>query len=99
MGELTSHPIVRKLTFTGSTEVGKLLMEQCAGTGKKLSREFGGNAPFIVFDDADIEMAVKGAIASNTATRARPVCVPTASWCRTASTMRSPSGWPTPQAR
>src|SRR6201981_1658489 len=71
-GEMTSNPIVRKLTFTGSTEVGKLLMEQCAGTVKKLSLEVGGNAPFIVFDDADIEMAVKslplrrqgGAIAS-----------------------------------
>src|SRR6202045_490610 len=63
-GELTSNPIVRKLTFTGSTEVGKLLMQQCAGTVKKLSLELGGNAPFIVFDDADIEAAVKGAIAS-----------------------------------
>jgi succinate-semialdehyde dehydrogenase/glutarate-semialdehyde dehydrogenase len=63
-GELTSNPNVRKLTFTGSTEVGKLLMEQCAATVKKTSMELGGNAPFIVFDDADIEMAVKGAIAS-----------------------------------
>ncbi len=63
-GELTSNPIVRKLTFTGSTEVGKLLMAQCAGTVKKLSLELGGNAPFIVFDDADLDMAVKGAIAS-----------------------------------
>src|ERR1700738_4976359 len=62
--ELTSNPTVRKLTFTGSTEVGKLLMQQCAGTVKKLSLELGGNAPFIVFDDADIEAAVKGAIAS-----------------------------------
>ena len=63
-GELTSNPTVRKLTFTGSTEVGKLLMQQCAGTVKKISLELGGNAPFIVFDDADVEMAVKGAIAS-----------------------------------
>src|SRR5882724_4926861 len=63
-GELTSNPIVRKLTFTGSTETGKLLMQQCAGTVKKLPLELGGNAPFIVFDDADIEMAVEGAIAS-----------------------------------
>jgi succinate-semialdehyde dehydrogenase/glutarate-semialdehyde dehydrogenase len=63
-GELTSNPTVRKLTFTGSTEIGKLLMEQCAGTVKKVSLELGGNAPFIVFDDADIEMAIKGAIAS-----------------------------------
>jgi succinate-semialdehyde dehydrogenase / glutarate-semialdehyde dehydrogenase len=61
---MTSNPIVRKLTFTGSTEIGKLLMEQCAGTVKKVSLELGGNAPFIVFDDADIEMAIKGAIAS-----------------------------------
>jgi len=63
-GEMTSNPTVRKLTFTGSTEIGKLLMEQCAGTVKKVSLELGGNAPFIVFDDADIEMAIKGAIAS-----------------------------------
>src|SRR3954467_1481021 len=63
-GEMTSNPTVRKLTFTGSTEIGQLLMEQCAATVKKTSMELGGNAPFIVFDDADIEMAVKGAIAS-----------------------------------
>src|SRR5690242_3274043 len=63
-GELTSNPIVRKLTFTGSTEIGKLLMEQCAATVKKVSLELGGNAPFIVFDDADLDAAVKGAIAS-----------------------------------
>jgi len=60
--ELTSNPIVRKLTFTGSTEVGKLLIEQCAATVKRTSMELGGNAPFIVFDDADIDSAVKGAI-------------------------------------
>src|SRR5207245_10086206 len=63
-GEMTSNAAVRKLTFTGSIVIGKLLMEQCAGTVKKVSLELGGNAPFIVFDDADIEMAVKGAIAS-----------------------------------
>jgi len=63
-GEMTANPIVRKLTFTGSTEIGKLLMAQCAGTVKKISLELGGNAPFIVFDDADLDMAVKGAIAS-----------------------------------
>ena len=62
--ELTSNPIVRKLSFTGSTEVGKLLMSQCAGTVKKLSLELGGNAPFIVFEDADLDAAVEGAIAS-----------------------------------
>lgn len=60
--ELTSNPIVRKLTFTGSTQVGKLLIEQCAATVKRTSMELGGNAPFIVFDDADIDAAVKGAI-------------------------------------
>jgi len=63
-GELTSNPIVKKLSFTGSTEVGKLLMAQCAQTVKKLSLELGGNAPFIVFDDADLDAAVEGVIAS-----------------------------------
>ncbi len=63
-GELTSNPIVKKLSFTGSTEVGKVLMQQCAGTVKKVSLELGGNAPFIVFDDADLDAAVEGAIAS-----------------------------------
>ena len=63
-GELTSNPTVRKISFTGSTGIGKLLMEQCAGTVKKVSLELGGNAPFIVFDDADLDAAVDGAIAS-----------------------------------
>ena len=63
-GEMTSNPIVRKLTFTGSTEIGKKLMEQCAATVKKTSMELGGNAPFIVFDDADLDAAVEGAIIS-----------------------------------
>jgi succinate-semialdehyde dehydrogenase/glutarate-semialdehyde dehydrogenase len=62
--ELTANPMVRKLTFTGSTEVGAKLIAQCAPTIKKLSMELGGNAPFIVFDDADLDEAVKGAIAS-----------------------------------
>jgi succinate-semialdehyde dehydrogenase/glutarate-semialdehyde dehydrogenase len=62
--ELTSNPTVRKLGFTGSTEVGKALMAQCAGTVKKVSLELGGNAPFIVFDDADLDAAVAGAMAS-----------------------------------
>ncbi len=62
--ELTRNPMVRKLSFTGSTEVGKLLMRQCADTLKKLSMELGGNAPFIVFDDADLDAAVKGAMIS-----------------------------------
>jgi succinate-semialdehyde dehydrogenase / glutarate-semialdehyde dehydrogenase len=63
-GEMTSNPIVRKLTFTGSTPVGKALTEQCASTLKKTSMELGGNAPFIVFDDADLDAAVVGAMAS-----------------------------------
>ena len=63
-GEMTSNPTVRKLTFTGSTQIGKKLMAQCAGTVKKISLELGGNAPFIVFDDADLDAAVQGAIAS-----------------------------------
>jgi succinate-semialdehyde dehydrogenase/glutarate-semialdehyde dehydrogenase len=63
-GEMTANPIVRKLTFTGSTEIGKQLMVQCAATVKKVSLELGGNAPFIVFDDADLDAAVEGAIAS-----------------------------------
>ncbi|MNK65714.1 Succinate-semialdehyde dehydrogenase [NADP(+)] GabD [compost metagenome] len=62
--EITSNPLVRKLSFTGSTSVGKLLMQQCAGTMKKVSMELGGNAPFIVFDDADLDLAVAGAMAS-----------------------------------
>ena len=61
-GEMTSNPIVRKLGFTGSTEVGKLLMEQCARQVKKVSLELGGNAPFVVFDDADLDEAAAGAV-------------------------------------
>jgi succinate-semialdehyde dehydrogenase/glutarate-semialdehyde dehydrogenase len=61
-GEMTSNPIVRKLGFTGSTEVGRILMAQCAAQIKKVSLELGGNAPFIVFDDADLEAAVAGAM-------------------------------------
>jgi succinate-semialdehyde dehydrogenase/glutarate-semialdehyde dehydrogenase len=60
--ELTSNPAVKKITFTGSTEIGKLLMEQAATTVKKVSMELGGNAPFIVFDDADLDRAVEGAM-------------------------------------
>jgi succinate-semialdehyde dehydrogenase/glutarate-semialdehyde dehydrogenase len=62
--ELTASPIVRKLSFTGSTAVGRLLMRQCADTLKRLSLELGGNAPFIVFDDADLDAAVEGALQS-----------------------------------
>jgi succinate-semialdehyde dehydrogenase/glutarate-semialdehyde dehydrogenase len=63
-GELTGSKLVRKVTFTGSTEIGKVLMKQAADTVKKCSMELGGNAPFIVFDDADLDLAVKGALAS-----------------------------------
>ncbi|HNC51189.1 MAG TPA: NAD-dependent succinate-semialdehyde dehydrogenase [Accumulibacter sp.] len=63
-GELCANPTVRKLSFTGSTEVGRILMQQCAPTIKKLSLELGGNAPFIVFDDADLDAAVQGAMLS-----------------------------------
>lgn len=62
--ELTRNPIVRKLSFTGSTSVGKHLMQACAGTMKKISMELGGNAPFIVFDDADLDLAIAGVMAS-----------------------------------
>ncbi len=63
-GEMTGNPTVRKLSFTGSTEIGKVLMEQCAHTVKKVSMELGGNAPLIVFDDANLDQAVAGAMAS-----------------------------------
>ncbi len=63
-GELTGNPLVRKLSFTGSTEIGRQLMQECAKDIKKVSLELGGNAPFIVFDDADLDAAVEGALAS-----------------------------------
>ncbi len=63
-GELTGNPAVRKVSFTGSTEVGKELIRQCASTVKKVSMELGGNAPFLIFDDADIDLAIVGAMAS-----------------------------------
>ncbi|WP_163969192.1 aldehyde dehydrogenase family protein, partial [Raoultella planticola] len=61
---LCESEVVKHLSFTGSTEVGRILMKQCAPTIKKLSLELGGNAPFIVFDDADLDSAVEGAITS-----------------------------------
>jgi succinate-semialdehyde dehydrogenase/glutarate-semialdehyde dehydrogenase len=63
-GEMTASPVVRKLSFTGSTRIGQLLMSQCAGTIKRLSLELGGNAPFIVFDDADLDLAIAGVMSS-----------------------------------
>ena len=92
-GELTANPIVRKLSFTGSTEVGKVLMAQCAQTVKKISLELGGNAPFIVFDDADLDAAVEGAIASITAIPVRHASASTGSTCRTACTTPSRRSW------
>jgi succinate-semialdehyde dehydrogenase/glutarate-semialdehyde dehydrogenase len=79
-----THEDIKKLSFTGSTQVGRHLITQCAGTIKRTSMELGGNAPFIVFDDADIDAAVQGAIASirNSATPVKPACAPTASMCR-----------------
>jgi len=75
--ELTGHPDVRKLTFTGSTQVGKTLIRECAGTVKKTSMELGGNAPFIVFEDADLSAAVAGPLPASTGMPVRPVSVPT----------------------
>src|SRR5260370_29691680 len=62
--EMTSNPVVRKVSFTGSTEGGRALMKQVASTGKEISLQLGGNAPFIVFDDADLDAAAEGAIVS-----------------------------------
>ena len=87
-GELTASPIVRKLSFTGSTEVGRRLMAQCADTVKKVSLELGGNAPFVVFDDADLDAAVDGAIASKYRNTGQ-TCV-----CTTGCSFRMPSTTP-----
>ncbi len=88
-GEMTTNPIVRKVTFTGSTEIGKKLMAQCASTVKKLSLELGGQRPFIVFDDAIWMRRFQGAIASKYRTRVKPACAPTGFWCRPACTRNS----------
>jgi len=84
--EFTENDKVRKLTFTGSTAVGKILMRQAADQVQKVSLELGGNAPFIVFDDADLDAAVQGATA-------RPASAPTGSMGRPASTIGSPRSW------
>ena len=83
-------PKVRVLSFTGSTAVGKQLYRQCADTSKKLALELGGNAPLLVFDDADLERAIEGSWRINTATPARPASAPTASSCNRAFTTRLP---------
>jgi succinate-semialdehyde dehydrogenase/glutarate-semialdehyde dehydrogenase len=88
---MTSSPLVRKLGFTGSTEVGKLLMAQCAGQVKKVSLELGGNAPFIVFDDADLDEAVAGALLCSS-NPARPASPPTGSSSTRRSATSSCSG-------
>ena len=88
---LTQSPIVRKLSFTGSTRIGKLLMEQSAATVKKLSLELGGNAPFIVFDDADLDAAYRALSRQNFVIVDKPAFAPIAFWCKTASMMNSPS--------
>ena len=92
---MTSNPIVRKLGFTGSTEVGKLLMAQCAAQVKKVSLELGGNAPFIVFDDADLEAAVEGALICKFRNSGQTCISANRISCRTRSTTtsspRSPS--------
>ena len=88
---LCASPIVKKVTFTGSTEVGRILMRQSADTVKKMGLELGGNASFIVFDDADIDAPLsKARWPRNTATPARPASAPTASTCRTRCTTPSP---------
>ncbi len=89
-GELTSNPLVRKLSFTGSTEIGRQLMEQCAKDIKKVSLELGGNAPFIVFDDADLDKAVEGRWRRSSATPGRPASAPTACTSRTGCMTVSP---------
>jgi succinate-semialdehyde dehydrogenase/glutarate-semialdehyde dehydrogenase len=88
--EILDNPLVRKLSFTGSTRTGKYLMQRCAGTLKRLSLELGGNAPFIVFDDADLDAAVTGRWHPSIATAARPACAPTGSWYRTGFTTPLP---------
>ena len=93
------NPIVRKLTFTGSTEVGKMLMAQCAGTVKKISMELGGNAPFIVFDDADLEAAVKGAIASKYRNAGQTCVCANRLLVQDSVYERSPRNSPRPRAR
>jgi succinate-semialdehyde dehydrogenase / glutarate-semialdehyde dehydrogenase len=90
---MTSNPDVRKVTFTGSTAIGRLLMQQIAGTVKKLSLELGGNAPFIVFDDGDLDAAVEGAIASKYRNAGQTCVCVNRIYVQDASTMPLPRSW------
>ena len=92
--EMTSNDIVRKVTFTGSTEVGRILMRQSVDTIKKMGLELGGNAPLIIFDDADIEVAVRETLASKFSMQGRLVFVPTGFSCRRVFMMPSARHWP-----
>jgi succinate-semialdehyde dehydrogenase/glutarate-semialdehyde dehydrogenase len=87
--EIMANEAVRKISFTGSTRVGLLLMRGAADSVKRVSLELGGNAPFIVFDDADLELAVEARSHQNSAMAARPAFAPIGFWCRPASTMHS----------
>ena len=91
--EMTSSPLVRKLGFTGSTEVGKLLMAQCAKGMKKVSLELGGNAPFLVFDDADLDEAVAGAVLCKFRNSGQTCISANRILVQEGSTTRSSSGW------
>ncbi len=98
--ELCSNPKVRKISFTGSTEVGRLLMRQCSDQIKRISFELGGNAPFIVFDDADIDAAVDGAIQAKFRNAGqRPACPPIGCTSRRASMTHLPKSSPSASAR
>jgi succinate-semialdehyde dehydrogenase/glutarate-semialdehyde dehydrogenase len=89
-GELTSNPIVRKITFTGSTEIGRVLMRQSADQVKKLGLELGGNAPFIVFDDADLDGRGAGAIVSKYRNNGQTCVCANRIYVQDACTTRSP---------
>jgi acyl-CoA reductase-like NAD-dependent aldehyde dehydrogenase len=95
IGEVfTNDPDIAKISFTGSTRVGAMLAGQAMGRVKRVSLELGGNAPFIVFDDADLEAAVRGHLPRSSAMRGKPVSVPIASWCRRMFMTALPPCWP-----
>ena len=98
-GPLIADPRLRKLSFTGSTEVGRKLMAQASETLLRLSMELGGNAPFLVFDDADIDAAVEGAMIAKMRNIGEACTPPTASTSPVRSPTSSPTSWPTRWAR